>query len=110
MKIRPKPRKYNNEDIDESYFATKSDENSRSRDGDGDEDDEGKDKLDFFKTSKREFKIFDKKICEKGYSSNRIRTFKYSRWNFIPLNLVDQLNKPLNMYFILIMLLQMIAE
>ena len=49
MKIRPKPRKYNNEDIDESYFATKSDENSRSRDEetpDGDQD-----KSEFFKTS-----------------------------------------------------------
>ena len=51
MKIRPKPRKYNNEDIDESYFATKSDENSRSRDEetpDGDQD-----KSEFFKTSSR---------------------------------------------------------
>lgn len=103
MKIRPKPRKYNNEDIDESYFATKSDENSKSRDDEA--EDENKDKSEFFKTSKREFKIFDKKINEKNYSSNRIRTFRYNAWNFIPLNLVDQLNKNLNLYFIFIMIL-----
>jgi len=101
MKIRPKPRKYNNEDIDESYFATKSDENSRSRDEetpDGDQD-----KSEFFKTSKREFKIFDKKISEKNYASNKIRSFRYNTFNFIPLNLVHQLNKNLNIYFIFIM-------
>lgn len=103
MKIRPKPRKYNNEDIDESYFATKSDENSRSRDEetpDGDQD-----KSEFFKTSKREFKIFDKKISEKNYASNKIRSFRYNTLNFIPLNLVHQLSKNLNVYFIFIMVL-----
>ena len=89
MKIRPKPRKYNNgEDMDESYFAANSQEDgNNSPEETGDTDSQYKDKSNFFTSSKREFKIFDKKIKDKNYSSNVISTTHYSVKNFIPLNL-----------------------
>ena len=108
MKIRPKPRKYNKEDMDESYFANSNEDGNQSREDDEADPDHATDKSDFFKTSKREFKIFDKKIAEKRYASNRIRSYRYSLWNFMPLNLVDQFQKNSNLYFLVIMILQMI--
>lgn len=104
MKIRPKPRKYRHgEEMDESYFAKNSQE-----DGNNSREEPDDDKSDFFKSSKREFKIFDKKIKEKNYASNMIWTQKYTWLNLIPLGLSIQLQKPLNQYFLLIMLLQMV--
>ena len=85
MKIRPKPRKYNPEDLDESYFAAKSNEDGNiSRE----EGPDGGDKTDFFNTQKREFKILDKKNGQKNYASNQIISSNYTRANFIPLNLI----------------------
>ena len=65
MKIRPKPRKYNKgEEMDESYFATNSNEDGNmSRE---EVTPSGGDKSGFFDTSKREFKILDKKIDSKN--------------------------------------------
>jgi hypothetical protein len=84
MKIRPKPRKYNPEDLDESYFAAKSNEDGNcSR-----EENPAADKSDFFNTQKREFKILDKKNASKNYASNQIINSIYTRANFIPLNLI----------------------
>lgn len=86
MKIRPKPRKYNREDMDESYFAANSQEDGdRSR-----EELVSPGESDFFKASKREFKIFEKKISEKNFASNRICTSKYTWANFVALNLTFQ--------------------
>lgn len=56
--------------MDESYFATNSNEDgniSREEATPG-----GDDKSGFFATSKREFKILDKKISSKNYASNEI--------------------------------------
>ena len=47
MKIRPKPRKYNPEDLDESYFAAKSNEDGNMSREEGPD---GGDKTDFFNT------------------------------------------------------------
>lgn len=106
MKIRPKPRKYNKgEEMDESYFATNSNE-----DGDGNMSREEVtpnpgDKSGFFNTSKREFKILDKKISSKNYASNNIQTSEYNWLSFIPLNLVKQISKRQNFYFLIVMVM-----
>lgn len=76
--------------MDESYFATNSNE-----DGNVSREEAtpiGDDKSGFFSTSKREFKILDKKISSKNYASNEIQTSNYTSFNFIPLNLVKQLS------------------
>ena len=73
MKIRPKPRKYGGEELEESYFAVNSNEGKQNLSRD-----ETADESDFFDTQKREFKIYDKTIEEKGYSTNEIKTAKYS--------------------------------
>jgi hypothetical protein len=53
--------------MDESYFATNSNEDGNiSRE----EATPSGDQSGFFTTSKREFKILDKKISSKNYSSN----------------------------------------
>jgi len=66
LKLRPKPRKYDMLDPDESYFAVTS-----NGDGDNLETGPSSEKSDFFTTSKREFKIFDKKPW-KIYCSNEL--------------------------------------
>ena len=70
-KIKPKPRKYNKgEELEESYFATNSNEDGNiSRE---EATPSGDDKSGFFATSKREFKILDKKISSKNYANNDI--------------------------------------
>ena len=91
MKIRPKPRNYNRDDLDESYFAANSNEDgncSREETMAG-SDAQSADKSDFFKTSKREFKIFEKKLDHKNFTSNEIKSSKYTALNFIPQNLVE---------------------
>jgi len=35
-------------------------------------------------------------------------TSKYTKWNFIPVNLIEQFKKASNVYFLVIMFLQMI--
>lgn len=100
MKIRPKPRKYNPEDLDESYFAAKSNE-----DGNISREENPGDKSDFFNTQKREFKILDKKIDSRNYATNQILTSNYTRANFIPLNLIQQFSKRSNLYFLVVMVL-----
>ena len=104
MKIRPKPRKYNKgEEMDESYFATNSNEDGNmSRE---EVTPSGGDKSGFFDTSKREFKILDKKIDSKNYSSNKVQTSEYNLLNFIPFNLVKQISKRHNAYFIVVMIM-----
>lgn len=39
---------------------------------------------------------------------NTISTSKYSRWNFLPKNLIEQFSKMANIYFIFISIMQMI--
>lgn len=105
MKIRPKIRKYGmKEGMDESYFAANSMEdgnNSREEPTDGEN-------AQFFKIPKREFKILDRKIKEKGYLDNMVWTSEYTAANFIPLSLTKQFQQPLNQYYLAIMLLQMV--
>jgi magnesium-transporting ATPase (P-type) len=106
MKIRPKPRKYNPEDLDESYFAAKSNEDGNvSR-----EENPATDKSDFFNTQKREFKILDKKNAQRPYASNKITSSTYTFSNFIPLNLIQQFSKRSNLYFLVMMVLQMVPS
>ena len=84
MKVRPKLRNYSKDDLDESYFA------ARSNGGDGDnsrDDDERIKEKCFYETEKREFKILDKK--EKYSTGNEISTIKYNKGNFIMLALVE---------------------
>ena len=100
MKIGPKPRKYNPEDLDESYFAAKSNE-----DGNISREENPGDKSDFFITQKRGFKILDKKIDSRNYATNQILTSNYTRANFIPLNLIQQFSKRSNLYFLVVMVL-----
>lgn len=42
------------------------------------------------------------------FCSNRVVTSKYTKWNFIPVNLIEQFKKASNVYFLVIMFLQMI--
>ena len=73
MKIQPKPRKYNKDDLEESYFAANSNEDGNcSREETMAENGCASDKSDFFKTLGREFKIFDKKLDQKNFASNRV--------------------------------------
>ena len=37
---------------------------------------------------------------QKTYPKNVIRTTKYTMWNFLPLNIFEQLHRPANLYFI----------
>jgi hypothetical protein len=46
-------------------------------------------------------------VAVKG-QSNAIKTSKYEWWNFIPLNLIEQFRRLANLYFVLIILLQLI--
>jgi len=39
--------------------------------------------------SKREFKLFEKKLDHKNFTSNEIKSSKYTALNFIPQNLVE---------------------
>ena len=89
MKIRPKPRKYNETEVNESYFAANSNEDGNCSREDPDGDSTPNDKSDFFKTPKREFKIFERKLDQKNFASNEIKTAKYSPMSFIPQNLVE---------------------
>lgn len=89
MKIRPKPRKYDREDLDESYFAANSNDGNISRDDLSQADTGPTDKSDYVYASKRDFKIFDKKHTNKNYASNEIRTSRYTMGNFIPQNLIE---------------------
>ena len=68
LKLRPKPRKYDMLDPDESYFAATSNE-----DGDVEAGVNSGEKSDFFQSPKREFKIFDKKP-QKNYCSNELES------------------------------------
>ncbi|KAM3140134.1 hypothetical protein pb186bvf_007687 [Paramecium bursaria] len=45
---------------------------------------------------------------KKKYNHNKIRTSKYEWWNFLPKNLFGQLQKPANIFFICIAVLQSI--
>lgn len=105
MKIRPKPRNYSKDDLDESYFAARStgDDGACSRDEENDRcPDSG-----YADVEKREFKILDKKLEKMKFASNEISTTKYTKGNFISLALLEQLSKPLNSYFVVMMLIQM---
>ncbi|CAH2300130.1 probable phospholipid-transporting ATPase VD [Pelobates cultripes] len=41
----------------------------------------------------------------KGYKNNRIRTTKYTLWNFIPRNLFEQFHRAANLYFLFLVFL-----
>ena len=107
MKVRPKLRNYSKDDLDESYFA------ARSNGGDCNEsresDEEAK-KSCFAEREKREFKILEKKPEKIKFAGNEISSIKYTKANFISLSIVEQLAKPLNTYLVLMMLLQMIPS
>ena len=45
---------------------------------------------------------------EKHLPSNEVKTSRYTALSFLPVNLVEQLKKPSNLYFLLIMFLQMV--
>jgi len=47
---------------------------------------------------------------QKHIRDNCDKTAKYSWWNFIPINLVEQFMKASNVYFFDIMIMQMIPE
>ena len=83
MKIRPKPRNYNKDDLDESYFAARSDGNC-SKDDNNNQIKNNSDIL----TSKIEFKIFNKKTIN-DFSSNEIKTSNYINGNFFFPNLIE---------------------
>lgn len=107
MKVRPKLRNYSKDDLDESYFAARSNggECNESR-----ESDEEAKKSCFTEKEKREFKILEKKPEKMKFAGNEISSIKYTNANFISLSIVEQLAKPLNTYLVLMMLLQMIPS
>ena len=107
MKIRPKPRKYAKDEMDESYFAKNSNDEGSCSTDERTASTAASSTSGFCSKSKREFKIFQKKAGD-GFTSNEIVTSKYTLSNFVPLNLVEQLAKPLNAYFIVIMFMQMV--
>jgi hypothetical protein len=41
-------------------------------------------------------------LHHKRFKNNRVQTAKYSWWNFIPLNLMNQFKKAPNVYFLAI--------
>lgn len=50
----------------------------------------------------------DAKKGRSPYVSNAIRTARYTVWNFLPMNLFEQLSQPANFYFLCIGILQAI--
>lgn len=44
------------------------------------------------------------------FPNNKIRTTKYTKWNFLPFFLFDQFAKPANFYFLLVSSLQQIPK
>ena len=53
----------------------------------------------------RQFTAFD---SSGAFHSNATRTRKYTWWSFLPLNLWEQFHKPLNIYFLVIVIVQSI--
>ena len=51
----------------------------------------------------------EKSRYNKRYKDNSVRTGKYSWWNFVPLNLLEQFKKAPNIYFLIIAFLQTIT-
>lgn len=54
--------------------------------------------------------IIDFPYTYPNYPNNKIRTSKYTPWNFIPWNLTEQLSKVPNLFFILMSFLQTIKS
>lgn len=106
IKIRPKPRRYAKDEMDESYFAKNSNDEGNGSTDEPNDSTTASSTSGFCSQSKREFKIFQKKAGD-GFASNEIKTTRYSLASFIPLNLVEQIAKPINSYFVVIMLMQM---
>ena len=48
------------------------------------------------------------KVVENWYPNNEIHSNKYTKWNFIPKNLLTQFSKLANIYFVVICILQII--
>uniref|UniRef100_A0A8C4DMB0 Phospholipid-transporting ATPase n=1 Tax=Dicentrarchus labrax TaxID=13489 RepID=A0A8C4DMB0_DICLA len=57
---------------------------------------------------------FQKKVClcikKSRYSGNSIKTYKYNVLTFIPLNLFEQLRRVANLYFLALLILQIIPD
>jgi hypothetical protein len=104
LKVKPKLRNYSKDDLDESYFA------ARSNGGDCNESRESDEEARkcYAETEKREFKILEKKPEKMKSAGNEISSIKYTPANFLSLPIVEQLAKPLNTYLAVMMLLQMI--
>ena len=47
-------------------------------------------------------------LLNKQVMDNCVRTSKYNVFTFLPLNLLEQFKKPANIYFVVIMCMQMI--
>ena len=54
------------------------------------------------------FKINDKNEADERFRINKIITSKYTRYTFIPKNLFEQFSKMANVYFLFILVLQVI--
>jgi len=54
------------------------------------------------------FKANDSNMTDNRFNINKIITSKYTRYTFIPKNLLEQFQKMANVYFLLILILQVI--
>ena len=58
------------------------------------------------------FLISQKGVCQESeneesrFPNNHIRTSKYTKWTFLPMNLYEQLKRPANFYYVCIAILQ----
>lgn len=49
-------------------------------------------------------------VPDHAYGDNSIKTSKYTVWNFLLINLIEQFRKPANVYFLMIAVLQVIPQ
>ena len=61
-----------------------------------------------FQESLREFTLAQPQVNAKMFVGNDIRTSKYTVITFMPKNLIDQFSKLANIYFLIMMILQVI--
>ena len=97
MKIRPKPRRYNDDELDESYFAARS--NGEEKGGSWSDENQGN-QNDINKRGMREFKIYDKKLETKRMNGNYHSVTPYEHRQFIPVTLFGILGEPYIIYVI----------
>ena len=101
LKIRPKPRLYSHEELDESYFAKRS-----AEDGSNSQE-ELETHSEFGSGIQREFKIFDKKTC---FESNYLSPWPSKIGWFLAESLLCTLSSPAILFLLLLSFLRTLPQ